>query len=168
MLKDKESYYILVQKQGDSYKYKIYDFALALDLTDELLARSMAYEMATLVDDESSKSGQVIMQSRGVGGWMVNGPWMNLKSGKYDIEYYMKFDNIDDQADEVFAIEATADNSDVLSKSEYKVSDFESRKYQKFVLSFEAKEDLEGVEYTISSNGVTDIYLDYIKVNKIQ
>jgi len=167
LIDNSRSYYLKLNKNDDHYQYKINYFDYNINLVQKIASTLLPSQSEEIVNDPTSELQNVRVIKKGKEGYLIFGPWIKLNPGAYKINFKIKVDGVKKNDKNIGYIEVKADkHQKSIAQKELRISDFKSGEYQDINLNFHSKDNLNGVEFRLYSNGFADIYLDNISINQ--
>lgn len=153
------SYYLIINKDNNKISYQLYKTKYTLPIGETIKAEFLPHEIGEV------KQGEIDAQKGSVG-FLTFGPWISLPTGSYEIIYTLKTSkNTDDEI--IGSIEVTSNyQAEPLAKKDLIISEFtEPNIYYEIKLDLKT-DDVEDVEFKTILNGVVDLAIKNIKINK--
>lgn len=140
--------------------------ALSPDLNYELFSvqRGLQVENGQIVSDASSYSGEVALSRKGLNeGVLTYGPYIALPNGTFKAVFRIKTYQTSQNATILFAVASQPDNL-ILSNIALGSSEIHDGSWFNVSLSFSLKVYTANIEFRVSSNGLTNLYVDTVTV----
>jgi hypothetical protein len=147
--------YILVEK-----------LVLSPDLNYELfsLQRGLQVDAGQIVSDASSHSAKVALSRKGLDeGMLTYGPYITLHSGTYEAVFRIKTYETSENAAVRFEVISQPDTR-ILSKMTLNSSEIHDESWFNVTLPFSLEALTTNIEFRVSSNGMTNLYVDTVTV----
>ena len=155
------SYYVRAQNNNEK-GYKLFTINLNLESTTKLEAEDLSGQIGQ-VEKDSQASGGLVRSSEGAtsDGYLISGPYLNLKKGKYTLNAYLKSEGSGDQT---ITFDSTADYGRIsLGKIQVNANDLRSG-YKKISLEISPEKDVASTEFRVFVPKGANIQLDYIEL----
>ena len=119
-----------------------------------------------IVTDASSRSGEVALSRKGLDeGILIYGPYIALESGIYTAVFRIKTNSTEQNAKINFDV-ASQLGIDIVSIRTVGASDVTDGSWFDVALSFYLRAFVSNIEFRVSSNGLTTLYVDTITVSR--
>ena len=126
--------------------------------------RGLQVEAGQIVSDTSSESGKVALSRKGVNeGNLIYGPYIALSSGSYHAVFRVKASGTSANASVLFEV-VSQPHTRILSNMTLPSSGLQDGSWFNVVLPFSLEVSTSNIEFRVSSNGMTNLYVDTVRV----
>ena len=126
--------------------------------------RGLQVNAGLIVSDVSSQSGKVAFSRKGLDqGTLVYGPYVALPSGTYKAVFRAKASETSQNVEIRFEV-ISQPNTRILSNRTLNYSEIHDGSWFNVTLTFSLEALTDNIEFTVSSNGMTNLYVDTVMV----
>jgi len=154
-----ESFYVLTGKENGKVKYNLFETELKID-------RAKRIE-AGLLPSEVGLSGGKYLETNGKNkaGYLVSGPYIDLKGGKYKATFSIRaLTKTDDKA----VVDIISDlGKTTLSRKEFSLSEIYGKEFKLLELEIGQNEPISRLEFRVKVPEKTKVQLDFIELEKL-
>jgi uncharacterized membrane protein len=139
---------------------------LSPDLNYELfnVQRGLQVYAGQIVSDASSQSGEVALSQKGVDeGILIYGPYITLPRGNYTAVFRIKANETSQNASVSFEV-ISQPSPHILSNTTLSSSEIYDNEWFNVTLPFALEALTPNIEFRVSSNGMTNLYVDTVTV----
>lgn len=156
------SFYAVSHVEGDQVRYDLYKFASSFDKISRIEGEDLPSEAGKATLSKTASSGSVMQSKKAENGYLVSGPYISLKPGRYQVRFHYG---------ESSGGQVTFDVISDLGRNELAktvISNITEKTYRDQDLEFEIKDASAGqnIEFRIKLENAA-LALDYIELTKI-
>jgi hypothetical protein len=140
--------------------------SLSPDLNYEIFSiqKGLQIQAGQIVSDASSHSGEVALSRKGLDdGVLTYGPYIALSSGNYSAVFRIKTYETSQNATIRFEV-VSQQGTNILSKMTLNSSEIHDESWFNVTLPFYLQVAHSNIEFRVSSNGMTNLYVDTVTV----
>jgi len=128
--------------------------------------RGLMVEKGQIVSDSSSHSGKVALSQKGVNeGSLIYGPYIAFQNGTYTAVFRIKTDGTEQNAMVYFEVTSKQGNYiNVVSQMTLNAAEINDGSWFNVTLPFSLPVFSSSIEFRVSSNGMTNLYVDTVTV----
>jgi len=156
-----DSFYVVSQMVNSKPSYKLYKFDFVLPTSSVINARDLGGVASEIIKDSGAPSKNIRASTEG-GGFVLSGPYKDLKAGKYRVSYKVRSPK---EQDRKIIFDVSSDYAkEVLGTYEKNQKELAGKNYKEVSVEFEIKEEKKAVEFRVKVEEDSSLFIDSVSL----